>query len=93
MTKTPPSPLADTFRGRAYLYPTPSAGLRPICVKRLKTSFVVAVEYAEGPRILHTPNLPSCSSPDLAQRSLDAFASSRNLQPHDRLPPHLAKKA
>ena len=43
--------------------------------------WAAVVAYPNGPRILHTPNLPSSTNPDLAQRSLNAFASHRDLQP------------
>jgi hypothetical protein len=72
----------NTFQGTAYLYPTPNHGLCRICVSEIGPDHWAAVVYhPAGPRILHTPNLPSCKNPDLAQRALDAFASARDLQP------------
>jgi hypothetical protein len=82
----------NTFQGLRYLYPTPNDGLCPIFVASVGPDhWVVVVQYPTATRILHTPNLPSCTSPDLAQRALTKFATASNLEPLDRLPPRLAQ--
>jgi hypothetical protein len=80
----------NTFQGLCYLYPTPSHGRCPIFVASIGPDhWAVVVQYPTATRILHSPNLPSCTSPDLAQRALTKFATARNLEPLDRLPPSL----
>ena len=75
----------SAFLGRAYWFPAPDGH----CVLEVAAlgseHYAAVVQYPECPHILHTTALPSHSSPDLVQRSLDQFAQRRGLMAIDRI--------